>query len=71
MFKLSECLGDKNLDVFTNLTDEVIRHIYLNPDNQLEKSREILRNIWRRKLYECVGETPPIKNGEFKDVSCR
>lgn len=40
---------------YENLTDSVIDRIMWSNDEQLEKSKEILKNVKKRKLYVCLG----------------
>ncbi|XP_025116187.1 deoxynucleoside triphosphate triphosphohydrolase SAMHD1-like [Pomacea canaliculata] len=65
MVKMSDCIKDENMDAYMNLTDEIIRQILLNPDPRLEKARQLVRDVWRRKLYICVVESTPIQGRRF------
>lgn len=57
------------MDAYMNLTDEIIRQILLNPDPRLEKARQLVRDVWRRKLYICVVESTPIQGRRLKQVN--
>ncbi|XP_025076389.1 deoxynucleoside triphosphate triphosphohydrolase SAMHD1-like isoform X2 [Pomacea canaliculata] len=65
MVMMSECIKEKNMDAYLNLTDEVIRQILLNPDPRLEIARQLVRDVWRRKLYMFVIESTPIQSRRF------
>lgn len=68
MVKMSECLREENIDAYMNLTDDIIRVILLSPDPRLEKARQLVRDLWRRKLYKFVDESPPIAGIKFAHV---
>ncbi|XP_025116251.1 deoxynucleoside triphosphate triphosphohydrolase SAMHD1-like [Pomacea canaliculata] len=65
MIKMSDCIKEENMDAYMNLTDEIIRQILLNPDPRLEKARQLVRDVWRRKLFMFVAESPPIQSRRF------
>ena len=72
---MSECIKSKNMDAYTNLTDNIF-HLSLlsdNKDKHVKRAQEILGDIQRRKLYKCVGESVPITEADTmkKDVSSR
>ncbi|KAL4234945.1 SAM domain and HD [Mactra antiquata] len=54
-YRMSEAIYD--MKAFIQLTDNVFHTILYSTDSNLKKSREILENILRRKLYKCIGQT--------------
>ncbi|XP_052817072.1 deoxynucleoside triphosphate triphosphohydrolase SAMHD1-like isoform X2 [Mya arenaria] len=53
--KMSEAIND--MKAFSQMTDHVFNLIRNSTDPKLEKSRDILTNVLKRKLYKCVGQT--------------
>ncbi|KAK7114410.1 deoxynucleoside triphosphate triphosphohydrolase SAMHD1-like isoform X1 [Littorina saxatilis] len=65
--KMSECVDEKNIDAYMNLTDNVVSHILLTDNPNLEVAKKLLRDVERRKLYKCVGESMPSKDSDTFD----
>eukprot|EP00057_Strongylocentrotus_purpuratus_P013081 XP_011667555.1 PREDICTED: deoxynucleoside triphosphate triphosphohydrolase SAMHD1-like [Strongylocentrotus purpuratus] len=56
---MSESLDD--MHAYTHMTDGVLEHILLSKTKKLEDSKKIIQNIFTRKLYKYVGESPVFK----------
>ncbi|XP_006813924.1 deoxynucleoside triphosphate triphosphohydrolase SAMHD1-like, partial [Saccoglossus kowalevskii] len=57
MVKISETIDD--MVAFCKLTDNIIHQILQTTEPEIEESRTILRKIFTRKLYKCIGQTRP------------
>ncbi|CAC5368065.1 SAMHD1 [Mytilus coruscus] len=53
-------------EVYEKLTDSVFDEILMkeDPDKKLEKAKELINNVYKRKLYSLVDETSPVKKIE-------
>uniref|UniRef100_A0A8C9SCX6 SAM domain-containing protein n=1 Tax=Scleropages formosus TaxID=113540 RepID=A0A8C9SCX6_SCLFO len=58
----------EDMDTYTKLTDHIFEEILNSKKNELKESRSILQKILCRKIYKCVGETPPLKTEEDTEV---
>lgn len=68
MLKMSECIKEENMDAYMNLNDSIFHQILLSPDPNLQKSKDILQALQRRRLYKCAAESVPIEGTRFNDV---
>lgn len=57
MLMISETLND--MDAYEKLTDSILDRIICTTDENLKKSRDILKNVKERQLYKRVGQTFP------------
>ncbi|XP_025115815.1 deoxynucleoside triphosphate triphosphohydrolase SAMHD1-like isoform X1 [Pomacea canaliculata] len=69
MLKMSECIKEENMDAYMNLNDSIFHQILLSPDPNLQKSKDILQALQRRRLYKCAAESVPIEGTRFNDES--
>ncbi|XP_076110375.1 deoxynucleoside triphosphate triphosphohydrolase SAMHD1-like isoform X1 [Mytilus galloprovincialis] len=58
----------KHLDVYEELTDNIFERILIknNEKEDMKKAQELIKNVYKRKLYKLVDETSPIKEIEGK-----
>lgn len=59
-FKLSETIND--MEAYEKLTDSIFEKILQSKKPGLEKSKDILRKVQKRKLYKFVGEMNPKRS---------
>lgn len=57
MLEISQTLND--MDAYEKLTDSILDRIICTTDENLKKSRDILKNVKERQLYKRVGQTFP------------
>ncbi|XP_071175498.1 deoxynucleoside triphosphate triphosphohydrolase SAMHD1-like isoform X1 [Mytilus edulis] len=64
--KMSEAW--KYPEVYVKLTDNVFDGILMekNPKKDMKKAQELINNVYKRKLYKRVYETPPVKKVQEK-----
>lgn len=53
MLSISGTLED--MEAYEKLTDSIVDQIMLSTDTDLEKAKNILINVKKRKLYKCLG----------------
>ncbi|CAG2252869.1 SAMHD1 [Mytilus edulis] len=55
-------------EVYVKLTDNVFDGILMekNPKKDMKKAQELINNVYKRKLYKRVYETPPVKKVQEK-----
>lgn len=72
LFKMSDCIKEENMNAFTNLTEEIIHRIALEPDDNqnLKKAKKLLSDLWSRDLYAFVAESSPFPGRRSGDVRC-
>ncbi|XP_035244256.1 deoxynucleoside triphosphate triphosphohydrolase SAMHD1-like isoform X3 [Anguilla anguilla] len=63
LFTISSAIND--MEAYTKLTDSVFEQILHSSQPELADARQILRNILRRKLYKCIGQTHPKRHMEI------
>ncbi|KAG5836004.1 hypothetical protein ANANG_G00250000 [Anguilla anguilla] len=63
LFTISAAIND--MEAYTKLTDSVFEQILHSSQPELADARQILRNILRRKLYKCIGQTHPKRHMEI------
>jgi HD superfamily phosphohydrolase len=60
--KMSECIHD--MEAYTQLNDSIIFKILYTesdgPNRDMDKAQKLIRRVFRRELYKCVYESPPI-----------
>ncbi|XP_019510713.1 PREDICTED: deoxynucleoside triphosphate triphosphohydrolase SAMHD1 [Hipposideros armiger] len=54
--------------IFIKLADNIFLEILYSTDPRLDAARELLKNIERRNLYKCVGQTQPGVDKKIKKV---
>ena len=72
MLKLSETIDD--MVAYTRVNDSILLNILNSTEPQLDRARQILENIERRRLYRFIGQTNPKSGREDVMVlkqSCR
>ena len=62
MLKLSETIDD--MVAYTRVNDSVLLNILNSIEPQLDRARQILENIERRRLYRFIGQTNPKSGRE-------
>lgn len=63
-YRISTAIDD--MEAYTKLTDNIFLEILYSTDPRLDAARELLKNIERRNLYKCVGQTQPGVDKKIK-----